>query len=256
MTLESDVRELIEPGWWPDFHGLRATLDALPLPARLDGTRFLDMPPVYVVGNLAQLVPGEFVLFTGLNPNSAASHRSAIEKPFLDYWQWCTTYFESADLSNHYRLHQAFLHGLLGDDAELASHAAAADISGLASTGGWPEEQVRLLRAPNARRTRLQLPELRVSRRHQTFRISANVFERLAADARCVVARYNRAHRALQEWYPGYPGVIRVGGRPVPLFVLPNDKNGFDPSVGSALAMGESAAVQLQTWEAKSARPG
>ncbi len=249
-TVVAEVHRLLEVGWEPGFHRLRETLEFLPSPRRSGDSHFLKLPPVYFVGGLHQLRPREFVLFAGLNPNGDERHRRQLEVPFEEYWSWCLGYFSGPDRSRHYDLHGAFLQGFFGEtitrDSLLATRAVDVDLCGLASSGGWPEEQVRLLRAARPRIRRPQLHEMRRSSDYPTFRYSARVFELLAPRAACVVARYAGTWTALRELYPSTADdAIAVGGRDVPLFCIRNDGRNA-PSQASTVVRGLEARLRIE----------
>lgn len=253
--LVEQVRRLLEPGWEGGFHRLDETLAFLSPPRRPTDSRFLDLPPVYFVGAIDRLTSGQFVLFTGLNPNGAEEHRGRLAVPFDEYWGWCLGYFRGPDRSKHYDLHEAFLRGLFdeasGPASLLAQTAVDVDLCGLASSNGWPEEQLRLLRADRPRLPRPQLHQMRKDRRFPTYRLSADVFELLAPHSMCVVARYEGARQALHELYPSDDKTLKVAGREVPLFCIPNDGRN-PPSTGSVERLGRTARVALNdgvTWE-------
>ena len=249
-TVVTEAHRLLEVGWEPGFHRLRETLEFLPPPRHSDNSRFLNLPPVYFVGALQKLRTREFVLFTGLNPNGDERHRGQLEVPFEEYWRWCLGYFSGPDRSQHYELHEAFLQGFFGEaitgDSLLATKAVDVDLCGLASSSGWPEEQVRLLRAARPRIHRPQLHEMRRSSNYPTFGYSARIFELLAPQAACVVARYGGTWSALRELYPSTAeGAIAVGGRDVSLFCIRNDGRNA-PSQASAVALGREARRSME----------
>lgn len=246
--LTEQVRRLLKPGWNDEFHRLSETLAFLRPPRRPTDSRFLDLPPVYFVGAIDRLISGQFVLFTGLNPNGADEHRGRLAVPFDEYWAWCLSYFRGPDRSKHYDLHEAFLRGLFDEDSAptslLSQTAVDVDLCGLASSNGWPEEQVRLLRADRPRLPRPQLHQMRKDGRFPTFRLSAAVFELLAPNSMCVVARYDGTRKALRELYPSDDKTLKVAGREIPFFCIPNDGRN-PPSTGSVERLGRAARLAL-----------
>lgn len=254
-SLAEEVRHAVEPLWYEDFHRLTATLDTLPKPTRDDASRFLPLPPVYVVGDLVSLQDREFVLFTGLNPNGAQGHRTHLERGFDRYWKWCMDYFRSKEArSPHYDPHAAFLAGLLdcdswkgvGRETLLADNAVAVDLCALASTRGWPEEQVSLNSSPYLRKRRRTLEDLRQNSDYPTFGISARVWQLVALRARCIVARYSATATALKQLYDSKPGRLVVQRRVIPFFVIPNTGK-QPPSNVEAFELGRAAAQELQS---------
>lgn len=230
--LGAALRKLIEPSW-PHDHLAFVTRTA---------PTFASFPPVHFVGDPAQAAP-DMTLFVGMNPNIRPNdlpYIREIEGGFNRFWESCGTYFAGPHFNYaHYRVHAAYLAGILGattppasvmDAAALLNQSAlAVDLCPLSSpsSAGLPDK----------------LLMWRAQKAWVGFEVTDEVVKLVVEHRRParIVARYGQSALVLRKLYGlrGQPDLITISGVTIPLKVLRNKPNrGGNPTDREAFQRG------------------